>query len=58
MHDILDFSDFLYLPQITQYNFLIFLVTENFLALTQYNFFIFLVTGNFLALFYHSPHNH
>ena len=27
-HDVLDFSNFLYSPQITQYNFFIFLVTE------------------------------
>ena len=27
-YDVLDFSNFLYSPQITQYNFLIFLVTE------------------------------
>ena len=32
-YDILGFPNFLYLPQITQYNSLIFLVTENILIL-------------------------
>ena len=32
-YDILSFSNFLYLPQITQYNFFIFLVIENILVL-------------------------
>ena len=43
MCDILGFSSFLYLPQITQYN--VFLLT-------------FLVIENILVLFYHSLHNH
>ena len=33
MYDILGFSNFLYLPQITQYSFLIFLVIGNVLVL-------------------------
>ena len=32
-YDFLGFSNFLYLPQITQYNFFIFLVIENILVL-------------------------
>ena len=37
-HDVLDFSDFLYLPQITQYNCFIFFIIENILILF-YHFF-------------------
>ena len=43
MYDILGFSKFLYLPQITQYN--LFILT-------------FLVMENILVLFYHPSHNH
>ena len=37
-YDILGFSNFLYLPQIAQYNFTLFLIIENILALF-YHFF-------------------
>ena len=42
MDDILGFSNFLHLPQITQYNFFIltFLVTENLLVLFYRSFYI------------------
>ena len=38
MYDILDFSNFLYLTQITQYNFFLLLVTENILVLFHHSF--------------------
>ena len=38
-YDILGFSNFLYLPQITQHNFFIFLTTENILILFYHSFY-------------------
>ena len=37
-YDILDFSNFIYLPQIMQYNFFIYLIIENILALFCHSF--------------------
>ena len=38
MYDILGFSNFLYLPQITKYNFFIFLIIKNILVLFCHSF--------------------